>query len=133
MTESIAASLTAQLIQLLGPGMVAIALVAIVAYMFAKQLRDKSERDRAEHQRKWDSMVQQQREAVQAMAASNETNIQRIMRAQAEEIDRLFQLHERKADALDLQARMLTVLVQKIDSNQWCPIIRERGNVKAGT
>ena len=89
-------------------------------------MRDKTEKDRAEHTKKWDSMVQQQREAIQAMAAANEANVNRIMKAQAEEIDRLFQLHERKADALDLQARMLTVLVSKIDSNQFCPMIRRK-------
>jgi adenylate kinase len=126
MGEGIAASLVAQLLQLLGPGMVAVALVTIMAYLWTRQLRDKTEKDRAEHTKKWDSMVQQQREAVQAMAVANETNVNRIMKAQAEEIDRLFQLHERKADALDLQARMLTVLVQKIDSNQWCPMIRRK-------
>jgi len=126
MGEGIAASLVAQLLQLLGPGMVAVALVTIMAYLWTKQLRDKTEKDRAEHTKKWDSMVQQQREAIQAMAAANEANVNRIMKAQAEEIDRLFQLHERKADALDLQARMLTVLVSKIDSNQFCPMIRRK-------
>ncbi|HUV97578.1 MAG TPA: hypothetical protein VMV98_08930 [Acidobacteriaceae bacterium] len=126
MGEGIAASLVAQLLQLLGPGMVAVALVTIMAYLWTKQLRDKTEKDRAEHTKKWDSMVQQQREAIQAMAIANEANVNRIMKAQAEEIDRLFQLHERKADALDLQARMLTVLVSKIDSNQFCPMIRRK-------
>jgi hypothetical protein len=44
-----------------------------------------------------------------------------------EELDRLLRLYERQASANELQANCLIHLTEKVDSNQYCPVIRQKG------
>lgn len=72
------------------------------------------EADRAEHMEKWRLMIQQataQSDGVVAMAK--------------EQYERTTRVLERHADVLEMQAHQMTILSQKIENNQFCPIVRK--------
>lgn len=73
--------------------------------------------DRKEHMEKWRAMVQQQNQETE-----------RLIAIHREQMDRVLKSAERQAEALELHARLLTVIDQKIDNNQFCPMTRKAGS-----
>ena len=71
------------------------------------------EKDRVEHKAKWDSMIDQHQD---------ERNRHK------EELDRIMKLFERQISAVELQANLLARMNDKIDTNQFCPIVKEQSN-----
>jgi len=71
--------------------------------------REERERDRREHMAKWESITH-----------SHNT-----------EIERAYKLLDRQTQANEMQAHLMSILNQKIDNNQFCPVVRKEtgGNV----
>lgn len=66
-----------------------------------------------EHQKKWDSMIEQHKE----------------VRAQSrEEFERLMKLYDRMASATELQANLSARMNENITTNQFCPKARIKEN-----
>ena len=73
------------------------------------------DRDRREHMAKWDSMIAQQ-----------DRQVSEILTAHKNELDRAYTLLGRQTQAIELQAHLFSVLTEKINQNQFCPIVRDR-------
>ena len=106
-----------EIIKYAGPSVVIIAGLIGVGFLFyrhwLKGASQKQDKDRKEHMAKWDSMVAAQKEMAAVMAGAHK-----------DELDRMFKLHERQAEAQELQIRLLAKISEKIDSNQYCPMVR---------
>jgi hypothetical protein len=70
----------------------------------AERLFLEREKERAEHIAKWDSMV----------------------KTHAEEVNRAYKLLEKQAEVIGLHATVLNIMSERINTNQFCPIIRDR-------
>jgi hypothetical protein len=76
--------------------------------------RNDRDRDRSEHMAKWDSMVKAQ-----------ERQTEMLLKSHSAENDRTYTVLDRQTQALELQGHLMAVLNQKIDTNQFCPIIKK--------
>lgn len=102
------------------PLMLLAVLMALILWQYMKAMIRNSERkadkDRAEHMAKWESLIEQQREMVNLLTKTHR-----------DEIERQFKLHERMASSLELQSAQLIKLAEKVDTNQYCPVARQKG------
>lgn len=111
-----------------------VAGVVMVVYLMMSVESRRREKDRTEHVNKWDSMVSQNREALSMLIKNYEerillqmTSFAALAKSTDSEKERLFKLNERQLDALETHSRLLAVINQKIDTNQFCPTIRSNG------
>jgi hypothetical protein len=92
--------------------------------VFIKQIGAKQDQDRAEHIRKWDSMIAAHKEAMTTLAASQRCNVESLidshqkqfnllMDQQQREQDRQFKLYERNVSALEAMSHNLTIIVKE--------------------
>jgi hypothetical protein len=76
----------------------------------------KREADRAEHMKKWDSMLLMQKDQFVFMVNSH-----------AAESESTHDILKRQAAAMEMQAAQLSHLNAKIENNRFCPITRKEG------
>lgn len=75
------------------------------------------EADRVEHMEKWRMMV-----------STQTAEMDRILSLHREQYDRTMKGLERQAEVLEMHAHLITVMSQKIDANQFCPIVRKESH-----
>lgn len=120
--------------------------LGLSAYLNSQKQR--ADADRREHMIKWDSLVkghesstmmivESQTQATNSLVKAHETEISRTIRhhelstqnlidSHQKETERAYRMHERNSDAVEILAGQMSKLVEKIDQNQWCPIVREQ-------
>ena len=118
-------------------GLMVMSFVALK--LLVKWMKDKQDKDRKEHMAKWDTMVQTQRESIEAQQESttalivahkeemhrlidqNEIVSKRIIEAHREEINRMFLISERQASSIEALAHNLSTISQRIEQSAICP------------
>lgn len=131
------AAAVALLMKALGYGVPA-AVMTFMLLVFMISLRfqkAKGDKDRREHMAKWESLIETNREAVDAQKEStamliktHEMEIVRIIDHHKSEIDRMFGLHERQTKCFEALAHNLTVITEKIEAREFCPMAGKEGN-----
>jgi hypothetical protein len=77
--------------------------------------RKERDREREEHMMKWNALIEQHNHTVEA-----------VVKTHRDEAERNAKLNDRMAEAIELQAHLTSIVGQKIDTNQYCPEIRNR-------
>jgi uncharacterized membrane protein (DUF106 family) len=118
------ATSTALILKALAYGLPAAILIAafLVFSVVAKNQKDKTDQDRLEHIKKWDSMVATQREATEKLISSHNESIMRLLKSHQDETDRNMRLYERLASSLEALAHNSTIVSQSIERKTICPI-----------
>lgn len=118
------------LIKALGFGIPSAILVfaAIVLFILTKFLKGKQDKDRNEHMKKWDSVIELHREAVaeqqkmtNAITSTHENQIKQLLDGHEKEINRAFDLHERQASTLDAMGHNLAIATKILETKHFCP------------
>lgn len=101
----------------------------------------KIEADRKEHIQKWNDMVSQAKDMVRQTSLSHQAEIERYVDQSAQtvksmvdshrtEMNRQFALHERNSSALEYLGAQVHQMSEAIESNQYCPVVREHTHGK---
>jgi hypothetical protein len=84
----------------------------------------KDEADREEHMRKWDSMMEYHTQAMAQVVTLLEAQSARMRETHEKDMARHHATTERQNATLDMIAVSLQRLIDKVDSNQFCPLTR---------
>lgn len=107
----------------------------LVFMIFLRFQKAKGDKDRREHMAKWESLIATNRESIEAQKESTEALIKthegemsRIIDHHKNEIERMFGLHERQTKCFEALAHNLTIITEKIEAREFCPM---QGGVKS--
>jgi uncharacterized membrane protein YhiD involved in acid resistance len=125
------AAAVALLMKALGYGVPAATMtfMFLVFMFFLRFQKAKGDKDRREHMEKWESLIETNRESVasqkdstESLIRTHESEISRIIDHHKDEIDRMFCLHERQTKCFEALAHNLTVITEKIEAREFCPM-----------
>ena len=128
------AAAVALLMKALGYGIPAavMAFMFLVFTIYMRFQKTKSDKDRAEHMKKWESLIETNKDAVQAqkettteLIAAHEKEMIRLVEHHRKEIERMFGLYERQTKGFEVLAHNLTVITEKLEQRDFCPIAKK--------
>lgn len=124
------AAAVALLMKALGYGIPAavMAFMFLVFSIYMRFQKAKGDKDRAEHMKKWESLIATNRDAVIAqkettteLIDAHEKEMVRIIEHHRKEIERMFGLYERQTKGFEVMAHNLTVITEKLEQRDFCP------------